>query len=278
MELKQDALLAGAMRASFDCIIVIDEAGLVVDWNPASEHTFGFSKEEAIGRSVAELIIPPERHDAHRSGLKRYVAGGESRILNQRMRLEACRSDGSRLPVEIAVTEVDVDGHGHGVGNGHVDGDRDGDGDGHVDVESDGDGDRDGNGHDDLGHEGGDRGGLDPRERGPGLLRARRGPPVRRCVGGRGPRPARPARRLRHVPAPVLDRPLDRVLPRRGDPPHGRCGDGRDHHHSDAHRPRRPLHGHGRHRPGHRRRLGRHPRGRALLTPRVSPLTSIAPT
>ena len=110
MELKQDALLAGAMRASFDCIIVIDEAGLVVDWNPASEHTFGFSKEEAIGRSVAELIIPPERHDAHRSGLKRYVAGGESRILNQRMRLEACRSDGSRLPVEIAVTEVDVDG------------------------------------------------------------------------------------------------------------------------------------------------------------------------
>jgi len=110
MELKQDALLAGAMRASFDCIIVIDEAGLVVDWNPASEHTFGFSKEEAIGRSVAELIIPPEHHDAHRSGLKRYVAGGESRILNQRMRLEACRSDGSRLPVEIAVTEVDVDG------------------------------------------------------------------------------------------------------------------------------------------------------------------------
>ena len=112
----------------------------------------------------------------------------------------------------------------------------------------------------------------------PRVLQPRRGPPLRRRLGARRARPARAARRLRGVPAPVLDRPLDRVLPRRRGPPHGRRGDRRDRHDGHPHRPRRPLHGHRRHRPGDRRRVAGHPRERQLLTPRVSPLTSIAST
>jgi len=109
MEYKQDALLAAVMRASLDCIVVIDEGGLVVDWNPASERTFGYARQDAIGKPVAELIIPEHYRNAHHTGMQRYLGGGEPRVLNQRIGVEACRSDGTMLPVELAVTEVQVD-------------------------------------------------------------------------------------------------------------------------------------------------------------------------
>ena len=109
MEYKQDALLAAVMRASLDCIVVIDEAGLIVDWNPASERTFGYDRGDALGKNVADLLIPKHYRKAHRSGMERYLGGGEPRVLNQRIGVEACRADGSIFPVELAITEVIVD-------------------------------------------------------------------------------------------------------------------------------------------------------------------------
>jgi PAS domain S-box-containing protein len=110
MEYKQDALLAAVMRASLDCIVVIDEDGLVVDWNPASEHTFGYARDDAIRKPVTDLIIPKHYHKAHQSGMTRYLGGGEPRVINQRIGVEARRSDGTIFPVELAITEVEVDG------------------------------------------------------------------------------------------------------------------------------------------------------------------------
>ena len=51
-----------------DCIITMDHEGLVVDWNPAAEKTFGYTQEEAIGREMAELIIPQRFREQHRKG------------------------------------------------------------------------------------------------------------------------------------------------------------------------------------------------------------------
>lgn len=110
MESKQDALLAAVMRASLDCIVVADEEGRVVDWNHAAERTFGIRRDEAVGHLVAELIIPAHLRDAHTGGMARYLGGGVPKVLNQRVEVEACRRDGSTLPVELAITEVDVSG------------------------------------------------------------------------------------------------------------------------------------------------------------------------
>jgi PAS domain S-box-containing protein len=110
MELKQDALLAAVMRASLDCIVVIDEAGLVVEWNAAAESTFGFSRDDAVGKPVAGLIIPADRRAIFYSDMRRYLEGGEPRFLNRRVEVEACRADGSILPIEMAMIEAEVNG------------------------------------------------------------------------------------------------------------------------------------------------------------------------
>jgi PAS domain S-box-containing protein len=63
-----------------------------------------------IGKELAELIIPPELRDAHRAGLARFASTSETRMLNHRVETWAQRSDGTRLPVELAITRIPLDG------------------------------------------------------------------------------------------------------------------------------------------------------------------------
>ncbi len=98
------------LEAALDCIVTMDADGRVVDFNAAAERTFGYDRTEARGRTVAELIIPPDVRTAHREGLRRQLATGASRILGRRLELRAMRRDGSEIPVELTVTRTDFDG------------------------------------------------------------------------------------------------------------------------------------------------------------------------
>jgi PAS domain S-box-containing protein len=107
---RSEARKQAILDAALDTIVTIDEDGIVVEVNPAMQRIFGFDPAEAVGREMAELIVPPELRDTHRAGLRRLVAGGEPRLLGNRVQLEAMRADGSRLPVELTVTRIDVPG------------------------------------------------------------------------------------------------------------------------------------------------------------------------
>ena len=98
------------LQAALDSVVTMDHRGLVVDFNPAAERTFGYSRTEAVGREMAELIVPPDLREDHRRGLARLLAGGTPRLLDRRFEIEALRSDGTRFPVELAITRIDVPG------------------------------------------------------------------------------------------------------------------------------------------------------------------------
>ncbi|MFA6207403.1 MAG: PAS domain S-box protein, partial [Methylocystis sp.] len=72
----REAIHAAVVDSALDCIVVIDAQGRVVEFNPAASATFGYSREHAIGKTVAELIVPVEMRDHHNSGLERFRAGG----------------------------------------------------------------------------------------------------------------------------------------------------------------------------------------------------------
>ena len=95
---------------ALDAVIMIDAAGKVRGWNTQAERTLGWSREEALGRPMADLVIPPETRDAHTRGLARFVATGEARVLNRRIEIEAMHRSGRRFPVELTITPVTVDG------------------------------------------------------------------------------------------------------------------------------------------------------------------------
>jgi diguanylate cyclase (GGDEF)-like protein/PAS domain S-box-containing protein/excisionase family DNA binding protein len=97
---------ATVLRASLDGIVSIDADGLMLEFNPAAERMFGYDRAAVLGHDMAELIIPPAQREAHRNGLSRLLHGGEGRILDQRLELEAMRRDGTTFPVEIAITRM----------------------------------------------------------------------------------------------------------------------------------------------------------------------------
>lgn len=108
--IKREAELSAVIENANDAYVCMDQAGVVSDWNQQAQDTFGWSAEEAIGRRLEELIIPPRLREAHRAGMKRYLSSGESRMLNQRLELSAIRRDGSTLPVEVRVRALDLHG------------------------------------------------------------------------------------------------------------------------------------------------------------------------
>ncbi|HEX2103552.1 MAG TPA: PAS domain S-box protein [Solirubrobacteraceae bacterium] len=99
------------LDAAFDAIITMDADGQVVEVNRATERIFGYRAETMVGRELAELIIPPDLREAHREGLRRYLATGEAAVLDHPVDLTGQRADGSVFPVEIAITR-------HRVGDG----------------------------------------------------------------------------------------------------------------------------------------------------------------
>jgi PAS domain S-box-containing protein len=94
------------LESVLDCIVTMDAAGTVLEFNAAAEATFGYTKAQAIGRPLAELIIPPRLRDAHAAGLARYVATGEGPLLGKVVEITAVRSDGSEFPVELAISVI----------------------------------------------------------------------------------------------------------------------------------------------------------------------------
>jgi diguanylate cyclase (GGDEF)-like protein/PAS domain S-box-containing protein len=96
------------MVSSLDCVIAMDERGRVLEFNPAAEQTFGFASEEVVGRELADLIVPAEQREGHRQGLSNAAHGNEWSILGKRVETTAVHADGTRLPVELALTRVHV--------------------------------------------------------------------------------------------------------------------------------------------------------------------------
>lgn len=107
---SSEARKSAILETALDCIITMDQNGNVVDFNPAAEKTFGWHREQVVGRELAEIIIPPSLRERHRQGMAHYLATGEGPILGKRIQLSALRSDGAEFPVELAIIRIPTDG------------------------------------------------------------------------------------------------------------------------------------------------------------------------
>jgi PAS domain S-box-containing protein len=105
-EALNDAILASAI----DAVITMDDRGAIVEFNPAATTMFGYSRAEAIGRDMAELIIPESLRAPHRNGLERYLRTRTGTYLDGRVEVTGMRSDGSEFPAEVTITQIDRPG------------------------------------------------------------------------------------------------------------------------------------------------------------------------
>jgi PAS domain S-box-containing protein len=100
---ESEARRRAIMNSSLDAIVTMDAQGRITDWNPQAEQVFGWPAAKAVGRPLAEVVIPPEQREAHRKGLARFLVTGEGPILRRRLEMEALHRSGRRFPVELTV-------------------------------------------------------------------------------------------------------------------------------------------------------------------------------
>ncbi len=80
-----------------DALVIISPAGEVLHWTRSAERMFGYPAADALGKTVAELIVPPKRHDAEREASARTLRHGD-------WTYEAVhrRQDGSLLYLDVS--------------------------------------------------------------------------------------------------------------------------------------------------------------------------------
>lgn len=98
--------LQAIITSALDCIIAIDQAGRILEFNKAAEQTFGYSREAALGQSMAELIVPARFREAHHQGMVRYRTTGQAVMAGRRIEVTAMRADGSEFPAELTIIPV----------------------------------------------------------------------------------------------------------------------------------------------------------------------------
>ncbi|MFC4058879.1 ATP-binding protein [Planomonospora corallina] len=95
--------LEQVIETSMEGFVSMDATGLITGWNSAAERMFGYSREEALGRPLHELIVPPRYRAADRAGRERFLSTGQSNVLGRRLELSAVRADGGEFPIELVV-------------------------------------------------------------------------------------------------------------------------------------------------------------------------------
>ena len=107
---ESEARKAAVLETSLDGVVTADHRGRILEFNSAAERMFGYSRQEAVGQSFAELMLPASLRDTQKRWLARYLATGDESLLGRRVELPARRKDRSEFPAELTVNRVDQDG------------------------------------------------------------------------------------------------------------------------------------------------------------------------
>src|SRR5258708_14786030 len=103
---ESSARVNAVLNSALSAVILMDAEGLITDWNDRAEKIFGWTRKEALGRQLAETIIPETFREAHRKGLRHFLNTGEGPVINKLIEITALRKNGSEFPVELSINKL----------------------------------------------------------------------------------------------------------------------------------------------------------------------------
>ena len=102
--------LEATVDNALDAVIGADTDGRIIRWNPRAEQLFGWEREEVMGRTLAETIIPHDYRERHEEGLRRFRETGQGTILKRRIEMTARTRHCCEFPVELTIIPLNVSG------------------------------------------------------------------------------------------------------------------------------------------------------------------------
>ena len=94
------------LETALDAVVVMTSDGIVADWNDRAVSIFGWLRDEAVGRTMADLIIPERYREVHKNGLQRYLRTREGKALGRRIELSGIKKNGEEFPVELSISAI----------------------------------------------------------------------------------------------------------------------------------------------------------------------------
>lgn len=98
------------IEAALDAIVGINTKGEIIIWNPQAEALFGWKKEEIIGQSLTEKIVPHRFRQKHDAGFKLYLETGIHTTLNKKLEISALNKKEEEFPIELSILPIKENG------------------------------------------------------------------------------------------------------------------------------------------------------------------------
>jgi len=101
--------------AANDAVIVMDNKATIIVWNQAAQRIFGYSKQEAHGKTLHELVVPERYRAAFETLFVQFGSDGRESVSSTPTELAGLRKDGTEIVTEYSMSRVTIDGKWHAI-------------------------------------------------------------------------------------------------------------------------------------------------------------------
>ena len=91
-------------------MILVCEKGEIAYWNAAAEKTFGYTKEEAIGKELHKFLAPERFYEDYRRGFEKFKKTGQGAAVGKTLELTAIKKDGTEISIELSLSSLKLEG------------------------------------------------------------------------------------------------------------------------------------------------------------------------
>lgn len=106
---ESEARKSAILESSLDAIVTINTTDHIIEWNSAAERIFGYSRQEAVGQIMSDLIIPERFRAHHLKGIEHLLKTGEGPVLRKLVEVPALRKDGTEFPSELYISVINIE-------------------------------------------------------------------------------------------------------------------------------------------------------------------------
>jgi len=103
---ESEQMARGIIDTALDAFVQIDQRGVIRDWNPQAETLFGWSREEALGKNVFELMGRRDGQGPLQKALAGFLDSGLQQVRQPRREIQARRRDGTEFTAELSVAAL----------------------------------------------------------------------------------------------------------------------------------------------------------------------------
>lgn len=107
--LREKVRARSVIESAHDAYVCIDTNSVITDWNSRAEKMFGWSRSDAVGKTLLETIIPERFHEAHQHGMHTYLVNSNGPWLYKTVTTSARHRHGAEIQVELAIIPLSGD-------------------------------------------------------------------------------------------------------------------------------------------------------------------------